>query len=348
MVSTETFEKEYYGILKKKYWSKHNCCCYFTAILESFLENIFEEKLDRTEVIFGEDVDIFEDDDCLEMLKRMEKEEELLTIISKNMSIALLVDFLDHINEVLGCLKFNKIALAYELMRKPFKENLLYLEWLNYNPTEICTLSYNNEIHKCAIGKGGINRDNIKDIVVYNTMNNRLYNKMMTEYLSSDDLYNIRYDYNSLNSMELTWNKAIHLVTTAKNIKSNDFNFIYCNSELTDKHLDCIYSKLPSLLMYTIGVFENIYTTYFKKLSHSSILYNDYLIAEHFLESNKEYNTKIPFGNIFKNKTYLICNGCKKVIEADSITENRYFNYNWYLCQECGDAIKMHRYYFIE
>ena len=310
-----------------------------------------KEKLDKTKVIFDNfdnDKDIREDESIFKILKNSEKNKEIVTILSKGVSIGLLIDFLDHLNEAMRCLKHKKVSMTYELIRKPFKENLLYLEWLNYNPVELCDLIYNNEIYKCAIGKGGVNRHKIKTIVEHNVINNRLLNKITNNNLNSNEIYNVRYNYDSLNSMELVWNKAVHLSTSAKKIKSEDFNFIYCNEEIIDEHLDYIYSKLPFLLIHTIGVFEMIFVKYFKEINEESMLYNDYLILEHCLESNKPYNSKIPFGNIFKgNKTYLICEKCKKVISIDCSVENRYFNYNWYLCPECDNMIEINKYYFI-
>ena len=53
-----------------------------------------------------------------------------LELSYKQLIVALLADFCQFVYEALRCSEKGKLAVTYTLLRKPFKDNLFYLEWL--------------------------------------------------------------------------------------------------------------------------------------------------------------------------------------------------------------------------
>ena len=68
-------------------------------------------------------------------------------------------------------------------------------------------------------------------------------------------MYNLRYNYNSTYSLELMWNKANHLVTTAKPIRTKDFNNIFLTEEDFYNQIEYFYSKVPFYYCIVQGLF---------------------------------------------------------------------------------------------
>lgn len=348
MNESKEFVDMYYGKLDKKYWPQHNYCCFLIESIRSFIYEIKENNLDETEITFDIEPENFSDEECcLSFLKNNNMEKEFVSVICKNLFLGLIFDFLEYIDEVIFNLKIGKISIAYELMRKPFKENLLYMELILFDCNNIANCIYDEEVNKYSIGRDGLSRKEIKEIVKFNTINNRMFQKFTNGRISNDEIYNIRYSYDSSNSLELVWNKAIHLITTSKNIKSKDFNFIYKGIVDWDEHLSYIYGKLPLLLLYTLGITEKIFERFFRDIKPETKFYNDYLLLENLLESHNKYDSKSPFSNLIKDRTYFPCTKCNSIIKIDA-DKKYYYNYIWTICPKCNQLIDVHKYYFIK
>jgi hypothetical protein len=55
--------------------------------------------------------------------------------------------------EALSCSRKEKLAVTFALLRKPLRENLLYLEWLLADPEELLTRFYSRSIAELAFEK---------------------------------------------------------------------------------------------------------------------------------------------------------------------------------------------------
>src|SRR4030066_670144 len=77
----------------------------------------------------------------------------LRELSQKQVFIATLSDFCHYIYTSLKCSKKAKISVAYELIRKPFKENLLFLEWLLADPEEFSDNFNEGNVADIAVSK---------------------------------------------------------------------------------------------------------------------------------------------------------------------------------------------------
>lgn len=336
-----------YSKLPQEYWQKQNLCWYLHDVIMSMFTEIINKDLIKIRITLKEDNEDFDKyDNTLDWLKKTGRNTEFTTIVCKDLFMRLLSDFLNHIYEVLSNLERGKIAIAFELLRKPFKDNLLYMEWILFNDIELSNLVYDGEIDKYAQGKSKLNKDYIQKIVLYNVSNNRFINEFHNKGLE-ESIYNIRYNYNSPYSLELMWNKATHLVTTSKKIRSEDFNFIYNNEFDYNGNWKYLYGKIPILLLYTIGIVENIYDKYFQQISSTVKKYNFLLILGKFLASNDDTLKSGDYLlNIIDGKLYLPCEHCKKIITLRKPESYVFYNYFNVICPDCKKEFNICKYFF--
>lgn len=338
-----------YSKLPNEFWRSQNLCWYLhDVIMSMFVEATSEDLMDTTiDINNEEEADSLDNcDDVYSWLKERGRNEEFVNIFCKDLSMRLLGDFLNYIHEVLSNLERGKLTIACDLLRKPFKDNLLYLEWLLYNDVELSNLVYEGKVNKYARGvKNELKETYVKKIVEYNISQNRFINGFGNKNIEKS-IYNIRYNYNSPNSLELVWNKATHLVTTYRKIKSENFNFIYNDMYDYYDYWDYLYGKLPTLLLYTLGIVENIFDKYFKKISNATKLYNFSLIMGKFCGDDE--NLREEFTDLGDGKLNLICENCKKIIKVSKPESYIFYNYWNIMCPKCKQDINTCRYFFLE
>lgn len=78
-----------------------------------------------------DEVESFENaEDIYEWLDNNEYHDVALSQFTSHVFFSLLKDFCYYIYESISCSKRGKVTVAYSLLRKPLRDNLLYLEWL--------------------------------------------------------------------------------------------------------------------------------------------------------------------------------------------------------------------------
>ncbi|MGM8288594.1 hypothetical protein ACSXCK_13745 [Clostridium perfringens] len=320
---------------------KRKFCWYVLDIIEDLFNKLIDPELSVTTVEF----DIEENPNkSLEWLLDTGREDFFVKILSKNLSIKLLDDLILYIRESLSNLERGNLTISCDLLRKPLKDNLLYLEWLLFDDKKLTHLVYNQKIDEYALGRSGLSKEYIKEIVEYNVKNNN-YICIKNDSSISDDsaklIYDLRYNYDSPLSLELAWNKATHLVTTGRKIRSVDFNFLNYDSPTDIKEFSkYLYGKIPLLLLYILGITESIFDKYFKNISSISQKYNVQLVINKYLDMHENYLRDI----IGPSEFSLYCENCKDYYYLEKNNSNLVFEE---ICPKCKKKIKLNKYFFI-
>ena len=144
------------------------------------------------------------------------------------------------------------------------------------------------------------------------------------------------------------WNKANHLVTTAKPIRTKDFNNVFLTEEDFYNQIEYFYSKVPFLLLYSTGVILNLYEMLFEKISEESKFYNNILIKTKWISMLNADKGKEMLLEILKKLEALplYCEVCEELTE---ITEKdiEKVQFNWVIeCQKCNQLTSFSRYFF--
>ena len=341
-------ERNYKG-LPEKYWHKQNFCWYMHDIIISIFENCMEDDKMTTPIKFknqNDEKEFEKADNIISWLQNNGYEDKAETILGKKIFHAILADMFNFIYESLNTIEKGKIAVSLALLRKPFRDSLLYLEWLLGRPSEFIEMVNNQDIDKYAI-------ENIKKAHKVDIIKNAIKKIDNQEYFSKMDdgiYFDLRYNYKANNSLQLIWNRANHLVTTGKNTRSDEFNFVFLDEETHLNTLDYYYKQVPHLLFYTYNVVIALYNKFIRPISNETSLYNNSLIIYKLCDMMGTTDAEEYFSKEAKILLNFPCENCKKIIEIDlKSKEFAEFRNGWsFVCPKCGDEITISKYVFWE
>ena len=172
----------------------------------------------------------------------------------KQVFVATLSDLCHFVHTALICSEKCKLTVTYSLLRKPFKDNLLILEWLLADPKSFLKKFNSEEIYEVlAI-------DRIEQTEKIKIIKSAL-DKIQYSLHSADFLYDIRYNKQVNYGLEQLWQKANHIITSYNYFRTEEgnLNFIFSDNEAHISQWDRLYMLLPSLLFYTEEVCKMIY-----------------------------------------------------------------------------------------
>lgn len=204
-----------------------------------------EEELNSLEGLSGVDL--------IEWMKNHGYSDKAFELYEKRITAALLSDMCHFIYEALNCSKKGKLTVTYALLRKPFRDNLLCLERLLTEPSDFFSWFEKEKIDGLDMQRYP---KEIKMKIIENVFKEIKYPSAFTPEL----IYGLRYDKETEYGFDSLWNKATHLITTNKYIKteSSNFNFVFSDSDSHESQWRHLYSMLPMLLFYTNLVVEKL------------------------------------------------------------------------------------------
>jgi DNA-directed RNA polymerase subunit RPC12/RpoP len=161
-----------------------------------------------------------------------------------HITMAMVSDCLHHIYEGLRCFEKRKIVVAFNLLRKPLKDNLLYLAWMLGDEDDFYSsfMSGNPEVlTQKTLGNRrlGIFTKAVEKTAVASVIDPALINQIL-------------FDRRSAHSLELAFQHAVHLVTDMHvelRTSPQNFNFIF-KSYAEDDTYDGAYRWLPYVLLF--------------------------------------------------------------------------------------------------
>lgn len=338
-----------YKALPKEYWDKQNFCWYIHDIILSIFHNCMENEKMTTKIEFKSEFhrkEFEKAEDIINWLYENDYKYEANDIFGKRIFHAILADMLNFIYESLNNIEKGKITVSLALLRKPFRDNLLYLEWLLGNSEEFINMVNNQDIEKYAIEK--LTKDKKIEIIklAIERIENKEYFSTMNEFI----YYDLRYNYKAENSLQRVWNNANHLVTTGKNIRSKEFNFVFLDEELHLDYIEYYYSQVPNLLFYTYNIVIELYNKFIRRILDVTRLYNNSLIIYKLSDLAGTVRAEEYFNKERKVLLNFPCRKCKEMIEIQ-VNSEEFMNFRnrWgFKCPKCGNDISTSRYIFWE
>jgi endogenous inhibitor of DNA gyrase (YacG/DUF329 family) len=263
-------------------------------------------------------------------------------IAYKQTIIALLSDFSHFVYEALSCSQKGKLTVAYALLRKPFKENLFYLEWLLADPDDFKRKFHEGGADSLAVNL--IKRERKLEVIEAAIRKTRF-----PDWVSAEFIYDLRYSKRSNYGFDSLWNKATHLITTFKAFRTEDenLNFVFSTSQA---HLDQwhhLYSFVPLLLYHTVEVVEALITTitdpanlginldYVQRLAGFLLWVQDF-----YNDGKNQQRLNIP---TIWNKLNLKCPKCGAPIGFDETNLKHLYERSKVKCRACGKKVKLNQ-----
>jgi uncharacterized protein (DUF983 family) len=243
--------------LPKKFRDGHAFCFFLHDQMLETLLSAGKAKVFNTTIKFGDMKDSkkvkgLSSEQFIDWLQKNGYEQEVYLLYYKQLIPALLSDFLHFVYEALQASKKGKLTVAYALLRKPFKENLLYLEWLLADPTDFLTRFDSPQGPRLSFPT---EQTRSKQIEIIDTALKK------TEYpdiFGAEFVHGLRYDKSAIHGLESSWQKANHLITTYRYMQMEraNFNFIFSDNKAHYSQWNHLYSFLPVLLFHTVQIIE--------------------------------------------------------------------------------------------
>lgn len=152
---------------------------------------------------------------------------------------------------LLACGK-GKTAVAFALLRKPLKENLLLLEWLLAFPEDFLARFHGESTWDYTLNRLPLHerRRVLREAA----------RRVDLPGIDDELLWVIRYAKEYPNSLETLWTQATHLVTSAKAsaTERGNLNFVFSSESAIEEQWEHYYRIVPLILYYFLKVAEGV------------------------------------------------------------------------------------------
>ena len=249
------------SFLPSKHQLAHDYCVFLHDYLADFIRYGEESKSFHVTIEFkhsaeAESLQGLEGEFIWQWLEEKGYSDKLGELLLKSLFPALLADFCQFTYEALRCSTRGRLTVTYALLRKPLKEDLAYLEWMLGNPEFLLTTLYNEPAAALALN---VLTQRERHLPIIRAAAHRTPN---AEMYTEDFIYDLRYAKAAYFGFDALWNKALHLVTTHKDLATEpqNLNFIFSGDDARQDQWDFLYSRLPFLLFYTTDICESLMT----------------------------------------------------------------------------------------
>jgi hypothetical protein len=244
------------GFLPKEFNIPHDLCFCVHDILAQFLVSGERCGVFTPSIVFddAESADKFEAcEDIFEWLEYTGRLEDRARVLKTLVLPAVLSDMLHCIYEALEASRKGKLNISYMLIRKPIQENLFLLESMVLDEVAFAEKLATSPItlrHQTASGVEGEHKRRIQRV---------LEAMGQTEAFDAEYLAQLRY-LKTQDGFDGACNKAMHLFTEHKAIRTESLNVNFIFSDLDAKHTQWgyLYGRLPYVLIYTWRIIEYV------------------------------------------------------------------------------------------
>jgi hypothetical protein len=180
----------------------------------------------------------------IDALRKSGYSDQAKRVILNQITMALTSDFLHHVFEGLKCLEKRKIVVAFNVLRKPLKDNLAYLCWILADSDDFYRAFTTGNPEEIAQKKLGNKRLEL--------FNQALAKTELKPLLDAARIHEILYSPKCTDGFEMLFQHAVHLVTTMHvELKTTPENLNFIFKSLGDDDLyDVAYYHLPGILLF--------------------------------------------------------------------------------------------------
>jgi len=243
-------------VLPEQFHDAYKFCFAAHDIAAQLLVSGMEQGIFVTNLTFRdkrEHVDLEEAEDLIEWLQKSGRMDDEVDVLVTMAFPAVLSDLLHCIFEALEASRKGKLAVAYMLLRKPLQESLYLLESVVADKTSFAKMIAEDPAKLRPQNAGGIDGHTRRIEKVLGVIGEA--SRLDASYIAK-----LRYDKTSRDSFDGICNKAMHLFTDHKAIKTERYNinFIFSQETQALTQWSFLYSRLPYLMTYTVCLIEHI------------------------------------------------------------------------------------------
>jgi hypothetical protein len=182
--------------------------------------------------------------DAVTALRELGLHHHARRVVLNTITMAMVADCGHHIYEALRCFEKRKIVPAFNLLRKPLIDNLMYLSWMVADEDGFYNAFSSGDPTKITQKIMGNRRKEILAKAISETE--------LVDVVTADDIHSIAFDPSNSYGLYGFFQHAVHLVTTGRieiRTSPENFNFIFKNPADDDVYA-LLYTSLPTMLLY--------------------------------------------------------------------------------------------------
>lgn len=234
--------------IPEKYWAQHEFCFHLHDLMVGLLVQMEIQKAGhiKFEIASEEDRKLLESGiHILDFLEKSGRGELERRAVINHLCNALYSDMLHFIYEGLRALEKRKFAVAFSLLRKPFKEGILIA-------AQICTdePAFFDKMKSDA--KNLLNRRELNEAGIKALLESAIKACRGANFANVDAIYGAAFNRGDDLGLAGLFDKATHLVTEFSKIQTENYNinFIFKNPEDNDVYQSGTYALLAMLLLF--------------------------------------------------------------------------------------------------
>jgi hypothetical protein len=187
-------------------------------------------------------------EDTIAALRATGFPDEARRVILNRITMAMVSDCMHHLFEALRCFEKRKIIVSFNLLRKPLRDNLLYLAWMLGDEDDFYAKFSSGDPLFLSAKVVGNYRKTILEKAIQKTS--------VADIIEPDRLISILYDRKNAIGLEGYFQHAVHLVTVEHiELKTTPENFNFIFKDHGDDDIYYIaYAWLPYVLLFLCHV----------------------------------------------------------------------------------------------
>ncbi|OAS12335.1 hypothetical protein AYO08_06250 [Pseudomonas putida] len=243
-------------VLPQQFHDAYKFCLAAHDIVAQLLVSGMKQGIFVTNLTFNDEKDLVnleQADDLIDWLKKSGRMNDEADVLVTTAFPAVLSDMLHCIFEALEASRKGKLAIAYMLLRKPFQESLYLLESVVADKASFAKMIAEDPARLRPQNAGGIDGHTRRIEKVLEVIGE-------ASRLDANYIARLRYDKTSRDSFDSICNKAMHLFTDHKAIRTESYNinFIFSQGDQVLTQWAYLYSRLPYLMTYIVCLVEYI------------------------------------------------------------------------------------------
>lgn len=187
----------------------------------------------------------------IDHLLRSEHRPKAVRLMLNHVLVTMTSDYLHFVYEALVALSKRKFAVGLSLLRKPFKENLLHITWMLGD-----TDDYSEKFEQDpALFMESRKTDSVLRASIMSKALNRC---ILSQTFEPTLIERIIYDKDDPRGLAPLFDKATHLVTGARALRTEpmNLNFIFKDPRDNDLYENC-YAGIAMVLMYSFAILSS-------------------------------------------------------------------------------------------
>lgn len=334
MQSLGYLDAERLMLMPSRYWAAHEFCF---RIHDQMVELLVQYEssgahhwmIDALQNVLNEQPDPPEEADLLNLLKKSDLQGPYKHHIVSHLVLALTSDLLHFIYEAMSCFEKRKFSVGFSLLRKPFKENLLFLAWILGDTDDFITRFESNN-SKTLSG-------------TLETQRLEIFGKAIERLRSSDAfsaelIHDLIFSKTNPEGFEPVWQRASHLVTSqGALLKTGDYeiNFVF-NDPASDHLYALLYKKLPYAMVFAMQVVLEAFALVLKanERTVTHLMISTMGCYESlFLPGRKQHVANLLNKSF---KPFLKCIHCNEPFRINRMNAPSIYLHEVVLCSTCG------------